>query len=115
MTSAPFATLMADAMDTLKETYAETVTYHPKVGRSYEINAIFDESHSVIDTSGAVPFEGVKPVLSIATRDLRESNRAMPKRGDEITIRGKKYNIAEIMPDGIAEVRLVLSLGVTRA
>lgn len=110
-----FDALMTDAMDTLKLTFAETVQYCPKTGRAFMINAIFDEAHTVVDTSGEVPFETVKPVLSIATKDLRSAGRKDPERGDIIVIRGKKFGIVEIMPDGRSEIRLVLALGATRA
>ena len=115
MTRSRFDGHIADAMDTLKDEFAESVTYHPKTGKSYTINGIFDAAHAVIESSGEVPHETVKPVLGIAWRDLRAANRAKPQRGDGITIRGQKYSISEVMDDGYSEVRLVLSLGVTRA
>lgn len=106
---------ITDAMETLKGEFAKPVTYHPRTGGSYSINGIFDAAHAVIDNSGEVPHETLKPVLGIAWRDLRSANRAPPVRGDSVTIDGKRYSISEIMDDGHAEVRLVLSMGVTRA
>ena len=115
MTTAPFATKIADAMDTLKREFGEEIQIRPRDGRAYTIIGIFDEAHAVIENSGEVAHETVKPVVSIATRDLRNANRATPKRGDTFTIRGKQYAVAEVMPDGHAEVRFVLAQGVTRA
>lgn len=113
--SSHFDTLITEGLEVLKETFAEPVTYCPRSSSAFIIDAIFDEAHTVVDNSGEVPFETVKPVLSIATADLRKAGHGDPKRGDTVVIRSKTYSIAEIMPDGRAEVRLVLALGATRA
>jgi len=115
-----FDSLITEGMEVLKDTFAEpVVTYCPRTGRAFDIRAIFDEAHAVVDSSGEVPFETVKPVLSIATLDLRSAGHKDPVRGDKIIIRRKsgdlRFFIAEIMPDGRSEVKLVLSETETRA
>lgn len=103
------------AMGEIKRVFAEPVTFHPHNGASFRIEAIFDAAHAVIDTSGQVPHETVKPVLGIAWQDLRAAGKPAPKRMDSVTVRGTKYSISEVMDDGHAEVRLVLVKGASRA
>ena len=112
-----FDSLMTDAMELIKDQFADAtlVTYIPSKGSSFKIEGIFDEAATVIENDGTVAFETIKPVLSLATADLRGSNRPDPKVGDMVVLRGIKWRISERLPDGRAEIRLVLSKGATRA
>ena len=110
-----FDTILNKAMDSVKRVFAEPVTYEPAGGRSFRIEGIFDAAHAVIDTSGQVPHETVKPVLGIAWQDLRAAGKPAPKRNDSVVVRGVRYSISEVMDDGHAEVRLVLVNGASLA
>jgi len=110
-----FDSALNDAMESIKGVFGEVISYKPNLGTAFDIVGIFDANHVVIDNSGEVPQESVKPVVGIAWLDLRAAGRPSPKRRDEVTIRGIKYSIAEVMDDGHAEVRLVLTKGASRA
>lgn len=115
MTSSEFDAILNDAMTEVKSVFAEMVLFHPAQGKAFRLEGIFDAAHAVIDTSGQVPHETIKPVLGIAWQDLRNAGKPAPKRNDAVTIRGTRYAIAEVMDDGHAEVRLVLAKGASRA
>lgn len=114
-TPSQFDDVLSSAYVHIKSVFAEPVTFHPAGGRGFQIEGIFDAAHAVIDTSGQVPHETVKPVLSLAWQDLRAAGKPAPKRMDKVVVRGVAYSIAEVMDDGHAEVRLVLVKGAARA
>ena len=113
--SSEFDQVLNTAMADVKSVFAEPVMFHPAGGRAFRLEGIFDAAHAVIDTSGQVPHETIKPVLGIAWQDLRAAGQPAPKRMDAVVVRGTRYNITEVMDDGHAEVRLVLTKGAARA
>lgn len=89
--------------------FGDTVAYTvAATDEEYSISGIFDAAHTLVENTGEVPVETVKPVLSLQQSEIAAAEMPQPKRGDTVVIGATQYRVVEVMPDGRAEVRLVL-------
>ncbi|MCA3195220.1 hypothetical protein [Cupriavidus sp.] len=88
--------------------FGEPVVFHlegqaePLPGRG-----VFSAAHQEVDASTGVPVSMVQPVLEVRLADLP----ATPTEGDAVTVRGQRYLIVDVRPDGHGFLKLMLHKG----
>lgn len=105
---AEFNEMIDSAMNCCIDVFGEKIQYFPRNSQSeYEMEAIFEESYTSVDTGGEVPVETRQPVLCV--RNSEFSRLGIKARQDDIVIiNGKTYRVVETQPDGWSETRLIL-------
>lgn len=76
--------------------FGEDATYTPQGQGGVAISGAFDAQHQEVDVQTGVPVSTVGPVLGVRLADLPQA----PAQGDQVTVRGVGYVVADIEPDG---------------
>jgi len=71
------------------------------------VRGIFVPAHQEVDVRTGVPVASVQPVLEVWAEHLP----ATPTEGDAVVVRGVRYTIVEVRPDGIGFLKLMLHKG----
>lgn len=85
-------------------TFGETVTLKPGLEHQQDLRAIFRASHAQVDL-GQGGISTVDPELSLRLADVRGP---APRQGDEVLVRGKRYRVGDVQPDGEGGVTMKL-------
>lgn len=72
------------------------------------MNGVFEAAASVVEVSGEVQVESVKPVIRMRLKHFDDAG-IEPEHGDMVEVDGKTYRVDETQPDGHAEITLVLT------
>lgn len=108
MANSAFDQLAKMAANTEAVTFAETITYEPQSGGSYETSAIFEKSHEFVETDGNVEFSTAKPVIWLRYTEVDALSAPVPKQDDVFIIDGDSYVAVDVQPDGRALYQIVL-------
>jgi hypothetical protein len=92
-------------MDNAVEIFGVDCVFNPKDGgESSEFKAIFDNKYTVVDKPTGMSIQTSAPNISLNLSDLSQT----PKKGDEVVIGEKTYQIKEINPDGQGGAKALL-------
>lgn len=87
--------LLSDMTATLRDTFGEPVLYERgETGETFEVVAIFDPAHELLDTAGGVPVSSRIPVLDVRVADIGGE----PEHDDFVTVRGTRYRVLDAVP-----------------
>jgi len=85
-------------------TFGEAVTYRPKTGGSFQIQAVFDNEWQEVDPNSNVVVSSNAPRLGIRLRDFPSK----PIQGDCLVAEGKTYQVVDVQEDGQGGASLFL-------
>jgi hypothetical protein len=96
----------ADLEDSFFNTneFAEDCTFRPASDEEYVVRGIFDAPHEEV-TPGTASVSSIALSVQVAEKSFRDK----PLRKDSISIRGKRYAIRDIQPDGVGTLVLFLN------
>jgi hypothetical protein len=81
----------------------ETVTYTPQGGSAVSLQGIFTADYYAALEGGELQVASTKPAVSFPVSSVPN---AAP--GDSVTAQGTDYEVAEVQPDGMGMVALIL-------
>ena len=88
------------AMTHIKRVFGQPVTYNPLRSlpetEPLSITAVFDPNHKEVSFDNGMQISSYYPLLTVAGADLL----APPKVGDQVTIEGMLYTVADAQADG---------------
>lgn len=87
--------------------FGEPVTYTAAGGAPLALTGVFLAAYKDVTFSEGAAVTTVRPVLDMR---LSAFGAIAPAQGDRVTVRGAVYNVADLQPDGIGGVRLILQL-----
>lgn len=99
-----FADMADAALDAIKNTLGQEVTYNPAVGGAQEILGVFSKTHIEVDPGTGAVLQTENPNLLVKLSDLDNA----PTQGDTVEIDGTTYAINEAQKDGQGGVLLFL-------
>jgi len=102
----PFARAQRLVADAVRSTFAEPVLLHRETGDPQPLRGIFSAAHEAVDVSSGQPVSMVQPLLEVWQDDCTPP----PVEGDAVTVRGQRYLIVDVRPDGCGFLRLLLHL-----
>lgn len=85
-------------------TFGETVTFYPKCGGVYKVQAVFDNDFQIIDPQTEQLVSANQPALGINLNDIKFDL----KNGDEVEIRKARYKVQQKNEDGQGGATLLL-------
>lgn len=86
------------------KTFGETVTFYPKSGGVYSLEAVFDNSYEAIDPDTEQVISANQPTLGVNLNDV--DFEIQP--GDEVQVRDTRYGINDKREDGQGGALLLL-------
>ena len=86
------------------KTFGETVTFYPKSGGAYKVEAVFDNNYEAIDPDTEQVISANQPALGVNLNDVDFEM----KRGDEVQVRETRYNVIDKREDGQGGALLLL-------
>ena len=87
-------------------TFGEVVTVHPVDGESYEVRGIFDDDHTEIVERVDTPLSTTGPMVAVRASDPAVEIEV----DDELEVRGRRFAVVDIQPDGQGTLELPLNL-----
>jgi len=81
----------------------ETVTYTPQGGDAVSLQGIFTADYYAALEGGELQVASTKPAVSLPVADVPNA-----AQGDGVTVQGTAYTVAEVQPDGMGMVALIL-------
>jgi hypothetical protein len=91
-------------LDKGMKTFGETVTFYPKSGGIYEVEAVFDATYEAIDPDTEQLVSANQPTLVV---NLNTIDFEM-KQGDEVQVRDTRYKVTDKREDGQGGALLIL-------
>lgn len=86
--------------DIVFSTFQTEVVVRRKGKTSAVVDGIFDEAHKTVDVSTGVPVSTVHPQVEFQSGKLPWPVR----QGDILEIRGARYEVMDVQPDGFGHV-----------
>ncbi|MEO1700173.1 MAG: hypothetical protein AAFU73_23005 [Planctomycetota bacterium] len=86
--------------------FGEAVTLFPADGDAYEIRGVFDDDHREIATEFDTPLSTTGPMLCVRVSALQHDLAV----DDELEVRGRRFAVVDIQPDGQGTLELPLNL-----
>ena len=86
------------------KTFGETVTFYPKRGGVYKIEAVFDNSYEAIDPDTEQVISANQPTLGINLNDVKFEM----ERADQVQVRDTRYEVIDKREDGQGGALLLL-------
>lgn len=104
-----FDRLMDAGMGSITGVFGDVVTVTPPGGVAFDVEAIFDRSVAMLDGSGEVPVETLKPLVSFRKSALAAMGKDIPERDTSVRIAtGEVFKIVARHSEDTSEVRFVL-------
>lgn len=86
------------------ETFGESVTFYPKSGGVYKVQAVFDNSYEAIDPDTEQVISANQPTLGVNLNKIEFEMR----QGDEVQVRDTRYEVTDKREDGQGGALLLL-------
>ena len=105
-----WADALDGALDTVRDTFPEAVSYVLGGGTAQVITGVFDEAHEAHEQEGEVVFSTTRPALGVKLSDLTGT----PAQGDRVTLTdsGRVFQVTDVQPDGSGWATLFLARAV---
>jgi len=96
-------------LDATTAAFGESVILRPGENDQQDLVGIFRAAHVPVDPETGTAISAADPVLSIRLADVRGAPIRGGKPGTVISVRGVRYRVVEVRPDGEGGARLALT------
>lgn len=87
------------------KTFGQEVTFYPKAGGVFKVQAVFDSEYQVLDPETEQVLSANQPGLGVNLNDFPEE----PKQGDEVQVGELRFRVSDKREDGQGGAVLLLN------